>query len=1146
MKRLLLLVLFLFSLALAPQAFAQSNSFVSIVNPIRGNDFWDLKDQKPETAVLGQIEILNKFNLPATWLIRFDALDNKDVADALKNRLTDEIGLFLEITPSWAQSANVVYHKSNSWYSAGSAFLTGYEQDERKKLIDSAFAKFKSIFGYFPSSAGAWWIDSFSLGYMREKYGISGTLIVSDQYSTDNYQIWGQYFGTPYYPSKSNALHPAQSMENKLDIVMMQWALRDPVNSYGNGVKESTFSVQANDYTDYHNLDRKYFSSLVDIYTKQKFNQFGYLTVGLENSYSWSKYANEYKSQVETLANKQSSNQFTIVLMKNFASWYKTAFPKLSPQQIIIADDPLGSFKKTVWFMDPYYRAGWFFNSEGSVFRDIRQYIDGQEELCLKTRCDSVNFATGAIRVLDEVSFGNRWVIDTGEINNFKSERGGEKFIVSYSNAAGHVRTIEFLPRDIGVDGKIYSIDSTILNAIKKKDTPENIALGETSLKLSPVSIVFNLIKFLAFIVLAVILPGIILTRKFIEKKALFLQLFISSATGLVMVTLLFYLTSLVNFKPLVFAYILINLIILIRLKYYKILTGFPKIKKDFNLVLFLIILSGTVFQIIPTFKSGLNFEYGTGFWGPNTHDGIWHMALINQLVKSVPPENPIFSGVILKNYHYFYDLLVAATNYLSKVSITDLIFRFYPVMFSLMLGIGSYYLAMRLFKNDTTLVLLRNKIAIFFSLYLIYFAGSFGWIVEYLREKHFGGESAFWVNQAVSFNLNPPFAISLVILIALLHILFSNTKGILPKIVTIFIAGTLASFKSYTGILVLAALIIVALVRIFRNKDFNYFWIALFSLMITALLFLYNFQASSALIIFAPFWFIHSMVDSPDRVGWVRLSLARTASLSLGQWPKFFMAETLSLTLFIVGNLGLRFFALGSLVKIKEIFKNDILLFIFVLTSFSVVIPILFIQSGNPWNTIQFFYPVLYTTAFLSGPVIAALVIRLNKLLAFIIVVIVLVLTPINSLVTAGGYFGKTPHAFVSTNELVGLQFIAKQPNGTILTYPFDEKLKTRIAEPWPILAYDSTAYVSAFSKKAVYLEDVGQNQILLTDYKKRQVTSYDFFQRPMAGELKFLGDNNIKYIYLPKIFNTRLDESTGVIKNIFENEEVVIYKAN
>ena len=64
---------------------------------------------------------------------------------------------------------------------------------------------------------------------------------------------------------------------------------------------------------------------------------------------------------------------------------------------------------------------------------------------------------------------------------------------------------------------------------------------------------------------------------------------------------------------------------------------------------------------------------------------------------------------------------------------------------------------------------------------------------------------------------------------------------------------------------------------------------------------------------------------------------------------------------------------------------------------------------------------------------------------------------------------------------------------------------------------------------------------QILLTDYKKRLVATKDFFVNQSSN---FLIQRNIRYIYLPKQFEIRLNEVTKNVKNIFENEEVVIYK--
>lgn len=1144
MFKILYSLLFLFlTIFFVPLTLAKSNNFVSIVNPVRGIEFWDLKNQQPVTAVRGEVEILKQFDITATWLIRFDALSDKKITEILNNLPNDEKGIFLEITPNLAKEANVVYRQSNNWHSAGSAFLTGYERDEREKLIDVSFEKFKKVFAIYPTSVGAWWIDSYSLQYMQKKYGITAGLIVADQYTTDNYQIWGQYWSTPYYPSNKDALNPAQTVETKLPVVMMQWAARDPVNGYGSGVFESTYSVQANDYTDFHELSTKYFSSLVDLYTKQEFNQFNQIIVGLENSYEWEKYKQEYKNQIENLASKRKNNQFEILTMKDFSNWYKTTFTSLSQPQIIVSNDLLNSDKKTVWFMNPYYRAGLFINKEGVSFKDIRQYVEGEEEICYKKACSEVNFATFATRVLDEVTYGKRWNIDEGKISDFKVLKENEKYKVTYINEAGKQRFIEFLPRDISDNGKILSIDAAILSATKDVNKKVEVKEKLTSpIKLNFLSIFSETIKFSAFLLFGCIFPGFLFVRKSFSNVPILLKIFLSTIIGMVLLTVIFYLFSLAHLKQLIFVYIFVTNLLLLRSKIDLTKFNFPKINNWLDIGLVIIILAGTIFQITPTFKSGLTYSYGMGFWGPNTHDGVWHISLINQLIKSVPPVNPIFDGSILKNYHFFYDLLVAVSNYLSTVPVVDLVFRFYPIIFSALLGLGSYYIFSNLFKERLDKV--KIKVAAIIGLYFIYFAGSFGWIVEFLRERHIGGESAFWANQSISFNLNPPFAISLLIIIAIIYTLlsFTKSKNKTSIFLIILLAGTLIGFKSYGAILVLISLLVISIFK-FKSREYLYLLIFVVSLVISFLIFISNFQTGVGLILFSPFWFIHSMIDSPDRVGWVRVSLARVAGLENNQWYKFILAESLSFVIFIGGNLGLRIIGLFSLIKSKLLFKDTVLLFIAIFSLSSAIIPVLFIQSGNPWNTIQFFYYFLYTSSIFTGLVISSIIFRLPKFISLFVIPLILIFAPINSAVTANSYLGLTPHAKISNKELEALRFLEKSEDGVVLTYPYNKNLKS-LPEPWSLFVYDSTAYVSAFSKKSVFIEDEPQNQILLTDYKKRLILSKDFFSNPKE-DIKFLSDNDIKYIYLQSIFDIKIEDSTN-IKKIFDNEEISIYKVN
>lgn len=1126
---------------------SSTSSFVNVVNPVRGSDFWDLKNQKPEDAVSGEMQLLNQNDVPATWLIRFDALNNQNVVNLLKNdRSSDEVGLFLEVTPTWTSSAGVGYHQSAVWHDAGSVFLTGYSQGDRQKLIDIAFEKFKSVFGYYPKSVGAWWIDSFSLDYMRQKYGIVASLEVADQYSTDNYQIWGQYWSTPYYPAKRNALFPAQSANDKIGTVTLQWAARDPVNGYGDRVEESTYSVQANDYLDYHNLDSNYFASLVDIYTKQPFNQFNQLTIGLENSYDWSKYKSEYQKQIQILSQKRATGQFSLVTMTDFANWYDNRFPDVSPRQIIMAKDPLGTNAKAVWFMDPYYRAGWFYDNLGSEFKDIRAYIAGSTEICFSASCDVLNFGTTAIRVLDAVSFNKSYLLDQGSISNFNINATADSLTFSYTNEAGAKRVIGLLPRDISVDGVTKSIDTTILDALSSpQPTSSQYALSynktqENKLGEGLATLILNAIKFLIFLIVAIFLPGVALLRKvFKERLSTVGEIFLSFCLGLVGITLSAYIAGYLHFYLLSLVYIAFLDGIFLKNRLYRDFK-FARLNSKVIFPIGLIILAGSIFQYIPVFRSGWVYDFGVGFWGPNSHDGVWHLTLVNQLLKGLPPNNPVFSGVVLKNYHYLYDLLLAITAFLIKVPASDLLFRFYPLVLSILLGMGTYTLAKSLFKKE---------LAAFFSLFFVYFAGSFGWIVDYIHQRTLSGESDFWANQTISFNLNPPFAISLVLTIGVFLTLFNFTKikSKTSLLICSFLIGSLIGFKSYAGILILGSLGSVAAWEFLKKRTYQYVQLFLLSLLTSLIIFIPNFTLGKQFFILSPFWLVNSVIDFPDRVGWLRLSAAREAYWARGQWPKFLAVEIISLVIFFIGNLGMRSISLFHLSKSGRKYPDYVGGLFLIFSFLSIIIPLIFIQQGNDWNIIQFFYYFMFIVALFAGVSISTIWERVPKLLGFIIIGVILILTPINSISTAQSYIYPKPHTFLSFNELEALNFLSKEPQGTVLAYPFQKDVRAKLTDPVPIFAYDTTSYAGAFSQHGVYLEDETQNQILQTDYIKRLDGENNFFNSAnYTLKDNFLKTNNIKYIYLLKYFNLSLDSSKLNAKVVFDNPEVVIYEVN
>jgi len=337
-----------------------NNQFITIVNPVRISSY----TKNPAESLKGEYAVIKERDLPATWLLTYDALENTGILSVIKSMdKKQEFGIFLEVSQKFSEAAGVEYHNTGFWHHATSIFLSGYIQEERKLLIDKVFETFKDKLGYYPTSVGSWWTDSFSLGYMKDKYGITANLGCSDQFSTDGYQIWGQYWSTPFYPSRFHAGMPASNLSVKLDLVTIQWALRDPLNGYDS----SLFSTQ--DYSLLgKNLDFGYFQKLINIYDQ--------VTIGLEADLSPGVYAGEYRKQVDYVSELQKKGEAKALTMKDFSLWYRKEYPNLSPAVLIKTDDLLGTGKKITWYQSPFYRIGiYYFPDKGETeIIDLRIY----------------------------------------------------------------------------------------------------------------------------------------------------------------------------------------------------------------------------------------------------------------------------------------------------------------------------------------------------------------------------------------------------------------------------------------------------------------------------------------------------------------------------------------------------------------------------------------------------------------------------------------------------------------------------------------------------------------------------------------------------------------------------------------------------
>jgi len=535
----------------------------------------------------------------------------------------------------------------------------------------------------------------------------------------------------------------------------------------------------------------------------------------------------------------------------------------------------------------------------------------------------------------------------------------------------------------------------------------------------------------------------------------------------------------------------------------------------------------GTVFQGVAMFRSGAMYDFGIGYWGPLARDGVWHEALVGQLTKSFIPQNPGLAGFPLTNYHYFYDLLIAIIHKFGIPS-NFLIYRFLPVILSVALGIGTYKLAQVLFKDK-----LVSYLAVFFA----FFASSFGWIASLIKHEQIGGESTFWANQPVSMNLNPPYAISLVIIIFCILLIDSYIKkgGFLKAVAIIVLSGTLIGFKVYAGVILLGGLFVLTAKRLIIDKDKKLIPVFIFSSLITLAIFLTQDRLSLGLLQFNPFWLINTMIDAGDRVGIPNFTLRRFAYLAEGKWPYLIALEFICFLIFFVGNLGTR--VVGFWKFDRKNMGKDLPMFILSMMVISFIPPLLFTQKGNPWNIVQFFYYFLYFAGLFAA-------VSVRKLPLWIAVIVILI-TPISSAATFRSWLYPNPPAYLSVGEYNGLKFLSTQDDGIVLKHPFNQGARSGFKDPYPLSVYADNAYVSAHSAKSVFIEDVEQQVVLNTNHKERLEGATRFFiEKDLSWSNKFLKDNNIKYVYLPKIYQLPMAEGEYLMNKIFENGGVNIYK--
>lgn len=355
---------------------------VNIVNFIRG-----VEPRKPMdlyTPVVEQIGLMRKLGLRGTFLLQYDALIQPQYTELLKGCDPNqfEIGVWFEMNEPHVTDAGLPWRGQYSWdWHAYCGMSVGYTKNEREKLIDTLFERFKEIFGYYPRVLGSWVYDTHSIRYAAERYGLDALCNCKEQVGTDGYTLWGGYYGQGYYPCRKNVFLPAQEESEQIPVPLFRMLGSDPVYQYDFCVPFDGAPKRQGVMT----LEPAYLPcgggghpQWVDWFFRENFNgdclTFGYAQAGQENSFGWERMCKGLTYQFEQLARLQAEGKLTVEPLGETGRWYKTAY-SVTPASAITAhsafDDP---DKRSVWYSSRYYRTNLFVDHGALRIRDIHVF----------------------------------------------------------------------------------------------------------------------------------------------------------------------------------------------------------------------------------------------------------------------------------------------------------------------------------------------------------------------------------------------------------------------------------------------------------------------------------------------------------------------------------------------------------------------------------------------------------------------------------------------------------------------------------------------------------------------------------------------------------------------------------------------------
>lgn len=639
----------------------------------------------------------------------------------------------------------------------------------------------------------------------------------------------------------------------------------------------------------------------------------------------------------------------------------------------------------------------------------------------------------------------------------------------------------------------------------------------------------FYFLIFFFAIFIAFFIPADVFLKKL--KLHFSCRLVLGTTLGMVMWAWQGFIFGYLNLRFLTYLYLFIFLIFWIFLNqdFIKNLFKFKLSFRNIDYILIIIVILGVFAQLIPVWGFGLQYDKGIYLCCGNREDLILHLALSNAIANRIPPIEPGMNGVVVQNYHYWSNLVVAELTRIFHFPASYIQFQYMSFFISLFLGLNAFVFAK---------LINISKRFIRWLVFLVYFGSDSIFFFLLILGKGFNElKKVSSLEDGSTFLINPPRAFSFVIALAGLSFfyLWMKEKKKIAGMISVFLLSTTIGFKVYTGMFFLAGFSFL-LIHLFYKKRFKDMGVLFLGYLLSGIIYFSN-NASAGGLVWAPFHISNDFIVQPA-FGLKKLELARFVFLEHKNWIRVLQYELIFALIFFITMCGVKILAFfQSLYSLTRLGKEMIFILCFGMLS-CLFIGFFFLQQSGGANTFNF---IVSFWLFLSIPAALAMdywqsKINSFKKILFVIFIIFLSLPRIisNSYSTLLEY-KKLGYRFITNQELQVFDFIKSNisKNSLFMVDPYKNEFD------------QSTPYVAAFADRPMFFSGKDQLANHGIDIQERFDLQNEIFrnQNPKIVGSDLL-TNNINYVIFWQNDFFIATESAYFTKTVYKNAKVKVVK--